>query len=660
MTDIFVSYKTEERDKAERLAEALSQTGYDVWWDAALLAGSEFSTEIEEVIKEAKVVIVLWSRAALKSEWVKAEAEAGRRRGTTLSTRIDDVSPDDLPLLFKTGHVLDLSSWSGSRTDPVFKQLMAAIKAKAGPPRKSRSKEEASRQLRSHVEEAEFWQTISLSPAQDVSEYKSYLTNFGETARWADIAKARIARLEASEVAKRPTLVKSLARRTQVAIGFAAAAISVLAFFGLSDTSKIMEMFAANTGNSKLASTALPDTPEARDCAKWASPLGANNVLYTPAPNYAQSFQPALAIDRCTAALAKLPSNPVLLALRARAAVEQQDYVTAFADARQAAEAGNIDAKVTLATLNYLGKTPGASYERAFAQYKEAADQGNGLAQAYVAQMLRTGEGTAKDERAAVDYLRKSTEAGEPLAISQLAYMHYQGLADPSASKEKNQTTALDLWQKAAALGYYTAQYNLGTMFENGDGTPVQYETALKYYAMAGNQGYGKAQASAGQLYLNKLVETQGDEARRLQLAYDWLSKAAAQNETLAQVGLGYMYYNGQVASVTDPKERNRQALDLWQKAANAGSRAAQFNLGVMFRDGTATMGTDQAANDAEAVKWFRLAADQNDAAALTELGKFHLVGRGVPKDEAKAKELFQKAAAAGDANAAAELKKLP
>ncbi len=39
MADVFISYKREDRELAERLAHALEQLGFDVWWDFDLLAG---------------------------------------------------------------------------------------------------------------------------------------------------------------------------------------------------------------------------------------------------------------------------------------------------------------------------------------------------------------------------------------------------------------------------------------------------------------------------------------------------------------------------------------------------------------------------------------------------------------------------------------------
>lgn len=93
MPDIFISYKKEERETASTLATRLTEAGYEVWWDDALLAGERYEDEIAAVLDQSRAVVVLWSRASVKSEWVKAEAEAARQQKKAFPIIIDDMSP---------------------------------------------------------------------------------------------------------------------------------------------------------------------------------------------------------------------------------------------------------------------------------------------------------------------------------------------------------------------------------------------------------------------------------------------------------------------------------------------------------------------------------------------------------------------------------------
>ena len=46
-TDVFVSYARANRPLAEQLAQGLSASGLQLWWDRDLLAGAEFAAVIE-------------------------------------------------------------------------------------------------------------------------------------------------------------------------------------------------------------------------------------------------------------------------------------------------------------------------------------------------------------------------------------------------------------------------------------------------------------------------------------------------------------------------------------------------------------------------------------------------------------------------------------
>ena len=73
LSDIFISYKREEQDKARQLADALEKQGWSVWWDPKLRAGRYFDDVIEQALDEARCVIVLWSKRSVKSRYVRDE-----------------------------------------------------------------------------------------------------------------------------------------------------------------------------------------------------------------------------------------------------------------------------------------------------------------------------------------------------------------------------------------------------------------------------------------------------------------------------------------------------------------------------------------------------------------------------------------------------------
>ncbi|MFP5329385.1 MAG: TIR domain-containing protein [Alphaproteobacteria bacterium] len=128
MASVFLSYSREDVSKAHAVAAALERHGHQVWWDRQIHGGSRFSKEIEQALKSADVVIVLWSRASIESAWVQDEAAEGRDSDRLVPVLIDDSQP---PLGFRQYQAIDLSGWKG-RPGGAIKTVHEAIVAKSG------------------------------------------------------------------------------------------------------------------------------------------------------------------------------------------------------------------------------------------------------------------------------------------------------------------------------------------------------------------------------------------------------------------------------------------------------------------------------------------------------------------------------------------------
>jgi adenylate cyclase len=129
MSDVFVSYARSDEPQAKRVAEALRALGYDVWRDDELPAHRAYSEVIEERLKSAWAVVVLWSVDAAKSQWVRAEADAARSFGTLVQAILDGNIP---PMPFNQIQCADLSGWDGVAETPGWKKLVASVAALAG------------------------------------------------------------------------------------------------------------------------------------------------------------------------------------------------------------------------------------------------------------------------------------------------------------------------------------------------------------------------------------------------------------------------------------------------------------------------------------------------------------------------------------------------
>ena len=90
--DIFISYSRNDRERVNHIAKALEAEGYSVWWDRDIRAGEEFDHVIDKAIKQAKAIVVVWSKGSINSNWVKEEAEDGVEENKLVPAMIDEVT----------------------------------------------------------------------------------------------------------------------------------------------------------------------------------------------------------------------------------------------------------------------------------------------------------------------------------------------------------------------------------------------------------------------------------------------------------------------------------------------------------------------------------------------------------------------------------------
>ncbi len=123
-SDIFISYKREERPTARKLADALGRQGWKVWWDPQLRAGERLDDTIERALERTRCVIVLWSRLSVRSEYIRDEAGYALRRKKLVPVAIENVK---LPFRFEGIQTASLADWDGSQESPAFRKLIEDV-----------------------------------------------------------------------------------------------------------------------------------------------------------------------------------------------------------------------------------------------------------------------------------------------------------------------------------------------------------------------------------------------------------------------------------------------------------------------------------------------------------------------------------------------------
>jgi hypothetical protein len=142
MSDIFISYSSEDQDRISPLVDALKKTGWSVFWDRTIPAGKTRRQVIDSEIQGCRSLVVVWTNNSVTSDWVLEEAEIGRSRGILIPVLLDKVKP---PVGFRAVQAADLVSWNGDSLSPGFSRLIGDITAILREAERQRSEEEAKR-----------------------------------------------------------------------------------------------------------------------------------------------------------------------------------------------------------------------------------------------------------------------------------------------------------------------------------------------------------------------------------------------------------------------------------------------------------------------------------------------------------------------------------
>jgi hypothetical protein len=124
VSDVFLSYASQDRADAGEVAGALQARGWNVWWDRKITAGQSYDQVIERELDTASCVVVLWSKHSVASEWVKNEAAAAAERGVLVPALIDAVKP---PLEFRRKQTPNLVGWNGDPSHEGFTNLCDGV-----------------------------------------------------------------------------------------------------------------------------------------------------------------------------------------------------------------------------------------------------------------------------------------------------------------------------------------------------------------------------------------------------------------------------------------------------------------------------------------------------------------------------------------------------
>ncbi|MBY5935565.1 sel1 repeat family protein [Tateyamaria omphalii] len=208
------------------------------------------------------------------------------------------------------------------------------------------------------------------------------------------------------------------------------------------------------------------------------------------------------------------------------------------------------------------GDAAGAS-----ALYERAADAGHLDAAVSLAVHFHEGTGRAVDlDRARALYEAASAQ-DHPRALNNLGLLYVRG-----EGVAQDYERAAGYFAQAATLGLRPAMTNLGVLYENGFGVPVDEAYAHELYRLGG--GAGQDGVGASYVYDPRLAPLELTEA-----AVTALQQQAEAGDPVARFQMGW-------ALVTHPErdfDMLRQAAALFADAAAQGHGPAMANLSLMY-----------------------------------------------------------------------------
>ena len=131
--DVFISYARADAARVGLIEERLREWGWDIWRDRQLENGKPYEPAIVQRLNAAKCVLVLWSPAAVASEWVTREANLAADADKLFHAMIEPCAP---AARFLKMHYHDLTSWDGKPGHEKFAQLLDQLSRRIGPKQK--------------------------------------------------------------------------------------------------------------------------------------------------------------------------------------------------------------------------------------------------------------------------------------------------------------------------------------------------------------------------------------------------------------------------------------------------------------------------------------------------------------------------------------------
>ncbi len=398
---------------------------------------------------------------------------------------------------------------------------------------------------------------------------------------------------------------------------------------------------AAESGNQEAAlllglmyDRGIAVTADQNDALKWyqkakENPLGA----FIIGTYMAEGIGSSRDLDESQVLLQKAAAQGFSYAYLNLAVIEHQQEKPFLADLNKALDLGNASAGILLADSYLKDFQEKENLAQARKIYQQFAEKGDKHAQLKLGFLAEHGIGGAVDLAQAQQWYLAAADQQLPEAQYLLARFYQLGkvgqIPDYVAAKkwyaaaepkyppaavglgfiydtvDENYTQALTAYQRAVDQGNMIAAYNLGLIYERGEGCAVDLEKAQALYIQAAGKGYTQA---------------------------------------MVQLAGIYLVAEGKLNDVDE-------AVNWYKKAAEKGSRDAMYQLGLMSETGVGVR-----LDYTGAVHYYEQSSDRGDVKATLALARLYQYGVGVTQDIQKAAQLYTSLSEQGNSYAQYQL----
>ena len=127
--DVFISYRSEDKDWAERICSALEHESLSCWIAPRdIPVGKEWATAIVENLQQCRAFVIILSSNSKNARQIAREAELADKTGLPIITvRVEDVQPPP-ELLYFLGNVQWLDAF-GNQFETAMSRLVQVVRA---------------------------------------------------------------------------------------------------------------------------------------------------------------------------------------------------------------------------------------------------------------------------------------------------------------------------------------------------------------------------------------------------------------------------------------------------------------------------------------------------------------------------------------------------